>query len=152
MGGLDGEEGEMSDQHVSPTEVLECLRFVRTHLYAAQAQAVPGDDTIIMRHVYDAYRRVSEVCNQIEIWGVGMAIPAVYHINATSDAAHKMEGPFRLLVAACNRLDAEAEEYQLDDVMMGKGAALVYWHDFDEALERAKEALSVEAESANEVE
>jgi hypothetical protein len=141
----------MSDQHVSPTEVMECLRFVRTHLYAAQAQAVPGDDTIIMRHVYDAYRRVSEVCKEIEVNGISMAIPAVYHINATSDAARKMEGPFRLLVAACNRLQAEAEEYQLDDVM-GMGAALVYWHDFDEALERAKEAFSVEAESANEVE
>jgi hypothetical protein len=141
----------MSDQHVSPTEVLECLRFARTHLYAAQAQAVPCDDTIIiiMRHVYDAYRRVSEVCNQIEIWGIGMAIPAVYHINATSDAARKMEGPFRLLVAACNRL--QLEEYQFDGGT-GRRAELDYWHEFDKALERAKEALPVEAESADEVE
>jgi hypothetical protein len=142
---------EMSNQHVSPTEVLECLRFVRTHLYAAQAQAVPGDDTIIMRHVYDAYKRVSEVCKEIEINGIGMAIPAVYHINATSDAARKMEGPFRLLVAACNRLQAEAEEYQFDDGM-GRGAALDYWYEFDVALERAQEALTVKAESDNEVE
>ena len=76
----------MSDKHVTPKEVMDCLRFVRTHLYAAQAQAVPGDDTIITRHVYDAYKRVSDVCNEIEIWGIGMAIPAVYHINATSNA------------------------------------------------------------------
>jgi len=141
----------MSDQHVSPAEVLECLRFARTHLYAARAQAVPGDDTIIMRHVYDAYKRVSEICNQIEIWGIGMEIPAVYHINATSDAARKMEGPFRLLVAACNRLQSEAEEYQFDDGM-GRGAHLDYWHEFDQALERAEGVLTIDADSDNEVE
>lgn len=76
----------MSDKRVTPTEVLDCLRFVRTHLYAAQAQAAPGDDAIITRHVYDAYKRVSDVCREIEINGIGMEIPAVYHINSTNDS------------------------------------------------------------------
>ena len=133
----------MTDKHVTPNEVLDCLRFVRTHLYAAQAQAAPGDDTIITRHVYDAYKRVSDVCREIEINGIGMDIPAVYHINATSDAARKMEAKLRLLVAACNRLQAEAEEYQFDDGM-GRGAHLDYWHEFDQALEQATEALKDE--------
>jgi hypothetical protein len=133
-------EKKMSDKHVTPTEVLDCLRFVRTHLYAAQAQAVPGDDTSITRHVYDAYKRVSDVCREIEINGIGMAIPAVYHINRTPLGT---EGPFRMLVAACNRLQAEAEEYQFDDGM-GRGAALDYWYEFDQALELAEEVLKDE--------
>ena len=128
----------MSDKHVTPTEVLDCLRFVRTHLYAAQAQAVPSDDTIITRHVYDAYKRVSDVCREIEINGIGMAIPAVYHINRTPLG---IEGPFRLLVAACNRL--QAEEYQFDGGT-GRRSALDYWHEFDKALEQATEALGQE--------
>ena len=127
----------MSDQHVTPKEVMDCLRFVRTHLYAAQAQAAPGDDAIITRHVYDAYKRVSDVCREIEIHGIGMEIPAVYHINK---APSGIEGPFRNLVAACNRLQAESEEYQFDDGM-GRGAGLDYWYEFDWALERATEAL-----------
>ena len=114
----------MSDQHVTPKEVMDCLRFVRTHLYAAQAQAAPGDDAIITRHVYDAYKRVSDVCREIETHGIGSGI----------------EGSFRNLVAACNRLQAESEEYQFDDGM-GRGAGLDYWHEFDWALERATEAL-----------
>lgn len=130
----------MSDKRVTPTEVLDCLRFVRAHLYAAQAQAAPGDDTIITRHVYDAYKRVSDVCREIEINGIGMAIPAVYHINKTPSG---IEGPFRNLVAACNRLLAEAEEYQFD-YGMRQGAALEYWHEFDKALEQATEALGQE--------
>lgn len=127
----------MSDKHVTPTEVLDCLRFVRTHLYAAQAQASPGDDTIITRHVYDAYKRVSDVCREIEINGIGVAIPAVYHINRTPLG---IEGPFRLLVAACNRLQAEAEEYQFDDGM-GRGAMQSYWDEFEDALEKARDVI-----------
>lgn len=50
-------------------------------------------------------------------------------------------GAFRLLVAACNRLAAEAEEYELDDGM-GRAATLDYWHGFDEALEAAQNKLS----------
>jgi hypothetical protein len=76
----------MTDNHVTPTEVLDCLRFVRTHLYAAQAQAAPGDDAIITGHVRDAYKRASDVCREIETNGIGMAIPAVYHINATNNS------------------------------------------------------------------
>ena len=67
--------------------------------------------------------------------------PAVYHINRTPLGT---EGPFRLLVAACNRLQAEAEEYQFDDGM-GRGAALDYWYEFDQALEQATEVLKDES-------
>lgn|SRR5574343_616982 len=130
----------MSDKHVTPKEVVDSLRFVRSHLYAAQAQAIPGDDVIITRHVYDAYKRVEEVLLEIEINGIGMAIPAVYHINKSPLG---IEGPFRLLVAACNRLQAEADEYQFDDGI-GQGAALEYWYEFDHALKRANEALKDE--------
>ena len=55
---------------VSPQEVTEALRFVRTHLYAAQAQASPGDDAIIMRHVYDAYRRIADLTKEVELHGI----------------------------------------------------------------------------------
>ena len=55
---------------VSPQEVTEALRFVRTHLYAAQAQASPGDDSIIMRHVYDAYRRIADLTKEVELHGI----------------------------------------------------------------------------------
>lgn len=50
-------------------------------------------------------------------------------------------GPFRLLVAACNRLSNEAEEYTFDDGM-GRGALQSYWDEFESALERAREALT----------
>lgn len=56
------------------------------------------------------------------------------------EESSKRVGVFRLLVAACNRLDAEAEEYNFDDGM-GRGAQLDYWYEFDWALERALEAL-----------
>lgn len=59
-----------SDLAVSTTEVLECLRFVRTHLYAAQTQASERDDKIIMQHVRDAYTRTSDVCRMIEMHGM----------------------------------------------------------------------------------
>ena len=55
---------------VSPQEVTEALRFVRTHPYAAQAQASPGDDSIIMRHVYDAYRRIADLTKEVELHGI----------------------------------------------------------------------------------
>jgi len=37
----------MSDGAISHAEILACLRFARTHLYAAQAQMVLGGDAII---------------------------------------------------------------------------------------------------------
>jgi hypothetical protein len=57
------------------------------------------------------------------------------------------DASFRLLVAACNRLEAEAEEFLSDDGI-GRSALLDYWHEFDEALERARDALSAQAQSA----
>lgn len=48
--------------------------------------------------------------------------------------------PFRLLVAACNRLSAEAEEFDFEDGM-GRGALQSYWDEFELALERAQEVL-----------
>lgn len=55
---------------VRTCEVINALRFVRTHLYAAQAQAQPGDDPIIMRHVYDAYRRIADLTKEVELHGI----------------------------------------------------------------------------------
>lgn len=52
----------------------------------------------------------------------------------------RLEAPLRMLVAACNRLQAEAEEYDFPDGL-GRGAMLDYWHEFDQALERASEIL-----------
>lgn len=51
-------------------EVLQALQFARTHLYAAQAQFTHGDDVIIIRHVYDAYKRISEVAREVERFGI----------------------------------------------------------------------------------
>ena len=55
---------------VSNKELLDSLKFIRTHLYAAQAQFAPGDDVIISRHVYDAYKRAQELCKEIELNGI----------------------------------------------------------------------------------
>ena len=51
-------------------------------------------------------------------------------------------GAFRLLVAACNRLDAESEEYDLPDGW-GCGAQMEFWSEFRTALERAVELLAL---------
>lgn len=55
---------------VTKAEVLASLRFIRTHLYAAQAQLTESDDAIVMRHIYDAYKRVQEVCREVELNGI----------------------------------------------------------------------------------
>lgn len=58
------------NQSVSLNELIASLRYVRAHLYSAQAQFNYGDDTIIVRHVYDAYRRIAELTKTIELHGV----------------------------------------------------------------------------------
>jgi hypothetical protein len=79
-----------------------------------------------------------------EVEAFGTSRIASAHNKLRAEVARRgIEGPFRLLVAACNRLQAEAEEYQFDDGM-GRGAHLDYWHEFDQALERATEALKDE--------
>ena len=45
-----------------------------------------------------------------------------------------------LLIAASNRLSAEAGEYYFDDGM-GRGALQCYWDEWEQALENAKDAL-----------
>lgn len=60
----------MDNLAVSKQEITDSLRFLRAHLYAAQAQMKPGDDAIIMRHVYDAYKRASELCKEVELHGI----------------------------------------------------------------------------------
>ena len=55
---------------VTKAEVLASLRFIRMHLYAAQAQLTETDDAIVMRHIYDAYKRVQEVCKEVELNGI----------------------------------------------------------------------------------
>lgn len=55
---------------VTKAEVLASLRFIRTHLYAAQAQLTESDDAIVMRHIYDAYKRVQDVCWEVELNGI----------------------------------------------------------------------------------
>lgn len=50
---------------------------------------------------------------------------------------------YRLLVAACNRILAEAEEYDFDDGM-GVGILQSYWDEFQNALELANEELANE--------
>lgn len=62
------------------------------------------------------------------------------HRDAIAVALNKLEGPFRLLIAACNRLSAETEEYDFDDGM-GRGALQDYWDEFEDALEKAREVL-----------
>ena len=59
-----------NDLAISTTEVLECLRFVRSHLYAATVQSSDQDDRIIRQHVLDAYMRVSDVCRMIDQYGM----------------------------------------------------------------------------------
>lgn len=65
--------------------------------------------------------------------------PAAPAPDDARDAPHI--APFRLLVAACNRLSYEAEEYTFDDGM-GRGALQDYWDEFEAALERARESLN----------
>jgi hypothetical protein len=60
-------------------------------LYAAQAQATERDDPIIMRHVYDAYKRVSDVCKEVELHGIAAraAAPADHPLTTTPVVDHK---------------------------------------------------------------
>ena len=51
-------------------------------------------------------------------------------------------GKASLLVAACNRLSGEAEEFDFDDGL-GRGAPQAYWDEFEDALEQAAEAIDV---------
>lgn len=62
------------------------------------------------------------------------------HRDAIGVALNKLDGPFRLLIAACNRLSAEAEEYDFDDGM-GRGAMQSYWDEFEDALEKARDVI-----------
>ncbi len=50
---------------------------------------------------------------------------------------------FRLLVAAGNRIDAEAEEFEGPDGM-AVSIETDYWHEFDAALDRARAALAAQ--------
>ncbi len=50
-------------------------------------------------------------------------------------------GKLRLLVAACNRIEEEAEEFEGPDGL-GMGIAMDYWHEFAEALTTARKALA----------
>ena len=47
-------------------ELLQQLRFIRTHLYAATVQRSPADDKIIADHVEQAYLRANEVIAEME--------------------------------------------------------------------------------------
>lgn len=60
----------MGNLSVTHAEILATMQFLRTHLYAAQVQIQPGDDIIISRHVYAAYKRVADVCKEIELHGI----------------------------------------------------------------------------------
>lgn len=56
-----------------------------------------------------------------------------------SDAADQICA-LHALVAACCLLSSESEEYEFDDGM-GRGAALDYWHEFEEKLAAARAAI-----------
>jgi len=56
-----------------------------------------------------------------------------------ASAEPAMIGAFRLLFAACKRL--EGESYMVDDYT-GRAADLSYWHEFDTALGRVEDALA----------
>lgn len=49
-------------------------------------------------------------------------------------------GAAGVLIAACNRLSAESEEYDFDDGL-GRGVQQTYWDEFEQSLERATEAI-----------
>jgi hypothetical protein len=57
------------------------------------------------------------------------------------DLARKEIGAHRALVAACNRLSAEAEEYEFEDGL-GRGAQQGYWDAFEDALEASTLAIA----------
>lgn len=75
-----------------------------------------------------------DACNNAPVGGQLMPL---------STPAYVAMGRLRVLVAACNRLAAEAEEYHTDDGA-GRWAHLDYWHEFDGALEDAQIALAQE--------
>lgn len=74
---------------------------------------------------------------------------AEYHLGkpfaaatqAAVSAADSTVGKLRLLVAACNRIEEEAEEFEGPDGL-GMGIAMDYWHEFAEALTAARKALA----------
>ena len=74
----------MSEQNplaVTHAEILGVLRFARSHLYAAQAQMSDRDDPIIARHVYDAYKRISDLASEVERHGI---VPEKGGVNETA--------------------------------------------------------------------
>ncbi len=52
---------------VKHSELLECLRFIRGHLYAATVQLQPRDDYVIANHIETAYRRCVEVLRESDL-------------------------------------------------------------------------------------
>lgn len=59
-------------------------------------------------------------------------------------------GKASLLVAACNRLSAEAEEFDFDDGL-GRGAQQAYWDEFESALEHAMEAVDASNQTTHRI-
>ena len=51
---------------VRNSELLECLRFIRGHLYAATIQIQPRDDRIISNHINEAYTRCVELLRECD--------------------------------------------------------------------------------------
>ena len=51
---------------VRNSELLECLRFIRGHLYAATIQIQPSDDRMIANHINEAYTRCAELLRECD--------------------------------------------------------------------------------------
>jgi hypothetical protein len=98
----------------------------------------------------DAFRQLMKHAHRLAMDGHGelaqMLRDAIMDARRYSAALTEI-GAHRVLIAACNRLNAEAEEYSFDDGL-GRGAMLDYWYEFDQALERGTEI--VEASLARE--
>lgn len=121
----------------------ELWRVLQRHLAVAPpAAAVPDLRTV--RRAQDGMPSANYAEGYDHGWN-----DCVYEIRAILAAAPQAAvsatdstvGKLRLLVAACNRIEEEAEELEGPDGLQ-MGIAMDYWHEFGEALTTARKALA----------
>ena len=88
----------------------------------------------------DAYRQLMKHAHRLAMDGHGelaqMLRDAITDARRYSDTLKEI-GAHRALIAACNRLDGESEEYEFDDGM-GRGDLLLYWDEWNRTLEASR--------------
>ena len=116
---------------------LAALRAMPTTL----GKGITRDDTVHGEE-YFTRSQVEAVLRSMPAEPVANQQQEIDTITELNHAQWLALGKASLLVAACNRLSGEAEEFDFDDGL-GRGAPQAYWDEFEDALEQAAEAIDV---------